>query len=64
MIDPHTINETVETDGESLFCFGEDAETGEMVWAWIPVEILEEAGRTDLLRSAGIWSDDDWEAAA
>ncbi|MBN8977221.1 MAG: hypothetical protein J0I08_12140 [Rhizobiales bacterium] len=54
MIEPDTIEGVGECDGEALLVYGRDANTGQLRWEWLPVEVLIEAGRGDLLP----WLDD------
>jgi hypothetical protein len=49
MIDIDTIEDADECDGEALHAYGRDTSTGEWVWRWVPVEVLIEAGRGDLV---------------
>ncbi|MDF2810412.1 MAG: hypothetical protein K0S56_1443 [Microvirga sp.] len=49
MIDPETIEEWEECDGEAVSCYGFDPDTGEWAWGWVPLENIEENGRTDIL---------------
>ena len=49
MIDPDTIEDADECDGESLHAYGRDTTTGEWRWAWVKVETLIEAGRGNLV---------------
>jgi len=49
MIEPDTIEDADEFDGEALHVYGRDATTDQWLWAWVPVELLIEAGRGDLL---------------
>lgn len=49
MIDPETIEEFDECDGESVSCFGFDPETGAWTWGWVHLEDIEEAGREDIM---------------
>lgn len=48
MIDPDTIEEADECDGEALHVYGRDADSGDWRWQWVSVEALVEAGRGDL----------------
>ncbi|MFK4537923.1 hypothetical protein ABIA00_006106 [Bradyrhizobium ottawaense] len=38
MIDPDTIEDADECDGESLHAYGYDREKGEWRWQWVPIE--------------------------
>jgi hypothetical protein len=49
MIDPNTIDECDECDGEAVHVFGRDTTTGQWVWQWVAIETLLDAGRADLL---------------
>jgi hypothetical protein len=49
MIDLNTIEDADECDGESLRVYGRDVTTGHWQWQWLPVEVLIEAGRSDLV---------------
>jgi hypothetical protein len=49
MIDPDTIEDVDDSDGEALHAYGRDSDTGEWRWQWIAVETLLEAGRGDLV---------------
>jgi hypothetical protein len=64
MIAPDTIEEAEECDGESVSCYGQDADTGEWRWEWVPIETLYECGREDILRAAGFIRDEDEGEAA
>ena len=63
MISPDTIEEAEECDGESVMCHGQDAETGEWRWEWVPVETLYEQGREDILRYVGVIRDEEEDEA-
>ncbi|MCK1296958.1 hypothetical protein IVB33_03030 [Bradyrhizobium sp. 24] len=49
MLDLDTIEEVDDCDGEALHVYGCDPSTGEWCWQWVPVEMLLEAGRGDLV---------------
>lgn len=49
MIDPDTIEDADECDGESLHVYGRDTVTGQWRWQLVSIELLIEAGRGDLL---------------
>ena len=49
MIDPDSIDECDECDGEVLHVYGRDSDTGMWKWQWVAVETLVEAGRGDLV---------------
>lgn len=49
MIDLDTIEDADECDGEVPHVCGRDTETGQWAWQWVPVEVLIESGRGDLL---------------
>lgn len=49
MIAPETIEDTEHSDGESVLSYGFDPDTGQWGWGWVPIEYLEEAGRTDII---------------
>jgi hypothetical protein len=51
MIDPETIEEVDDCDGESVHAYGLDAATGQWGWAWVSFEHLAEAGREDIISS-------------
>jgi hypothetical protein len=55
MIDPDTIEDVDECDGESLHVYGRDISTGRWQWQWLPVEVLIEAGRGDLVPWLSAW---------
>lgn len=54
MIDPDTIEDIDESDGEVIHVYGRNSVTGRWEWKWVPVETLIEAGRGDLVP----WLDD------
>lgn len=54
MIDLDSIEAVDAIDGEELYAFGCDAETGEWRWAWLPVESIYEAGRYDIVETFGL----------
>lgn len=65
MINPDTIDDIDDCDGEAVCCFGEDAETREWKWDWVPIEKLIEAGRQDVVdQVCGRQDDDDEREAA
>jgi hypothetical protein len=49
VIDIESIEDADDCDGESLRAYGYDRELGEWQWQWVPVEVLLEAGRGDLV---------------
>jgi hypothetical protein len=49
MIDIETIEDADECDGEALHAYGRDTTTGQWTWRWVPVEMLIESGRGDLV---------------
>lgn len=49
MIDPDTIEDIDDCDGESVLAYGFDTEKGEWSWGWIWIDILRESGRTDII---------------
>jgi hypothetical protein len=56
MIDPSTIEDIDDCDGESVLAYGR-ATTGRWTWQWVPIETLYEAGRGDILRAVGAIDD-------
>lgn len=48
MLDPDTIDDIDENDGEEVMCYGYDPESKSWKWAWVPYDYLAEAGRTDI----------------
>jgi hypothetical protein len=54
MIDASSIEDFDDTDGESVHAFGCDADTGTWQWAWVPLEYVYEAGRTDIIDGLGL----------
>lgn len=48
MIDPETIEDIDDCDGESVSAYGFDPDTGQWGWGWVALEYIEEAGRTDI----------------
>jgi hypothetical protein len=54
MIDPSMIEEFEDCDGESVHCYGLDRDSDEWTWQWVPVDVLHEYGRQDVLRAAGM----------
>jgi hypothetical protein len=64
MIDPETIEDTDDCDGEALSCYGYDTETGQWCWGLVPLEYIFESGRSDLIaRLHPRYQDGDEEAA-
>jgi hypothetical protein len=63
MISLDTIDEAEDSDGTAVMCHGQDADTGEWRWEWVPIETLYEYGREDILRYVGVIRDDDDEVA-
>ena len=49
MIDPETIEDIDDCDGESIFAYGYDPLTKKWGWAWIELEYVAECGRTDIV---------------
>lgn len=49
MIDPETVEEWEDCDGEAVSCFGFDPDTGQWGWGWVALEYIEEAGREDIM---------------
>jgi hypothetical protein len=49
MIDPDTIEDIDDCDGESVFAYGFDPTSGKWEWAWVPVEHIAESGRSDII---------------
>lgn len=49
MIDPETIEDFDQCDGEDANVYGYDPETDSCDWGWVPIRVIEEAGRTDVL---------------
>lgn len=49
MIDPDTIDEADDCDGESIHAYGYNQNTGAWEWDWIPFEELWEHGRGDIV---------------
>lgn len=52
MIDPDTIEDIDDCDGEEVYAYGYDREAKEWKWAWVPYDFLAEAGRTDIIERA------------
>ncbi|MCO5135983.1 MULTISPECIES: hypothetical protein [unclassified Shinella] len=63
MIDPETIEEIDDCDGESVRAFGFDNDTGRYSWAWVPLEYVAECGRSDIIDRLFPRYDEDEEAA-
>ena len=53
VINTDSIEEVEDFDGEAAFCFGQDGNSTDWRWEWVPIEALMEAGRTDILQSVG-----------
>ena len=49
MIDPDTIDDIDEVDGEEVFCHGYDPSVKEWKWDWVPYDHLADAGRSDII---------------
>ncbi|YBV97098.1 hypothetical protein M1D80_09440 [Phyllobacteriaceae bacterium JZ32] len=49
MIDPETIEDMDDCDGESLHAYGYDPVARKWEWAWIPLEYIYESGRSDII---------------
>ncbi|MFN3832149.1 MAG: hypothetical protein ACK4SQ_07980 [Allorhizobium sp.] len=49
MIDPDTIEDIDDCDGESVLAYGYNPISKEWAWEWVPMEELAEAGRTDII---------------
>lgn len=52
MLDISSIEAVDVVDGEEVFAFGRDLESGQRHWAWISIEALSEAGREDVIEQA------------
>lgn len=62
MIDPETIEDMDDCDGESVHVYGFDPETNGWGWGWLGLEYLYESGRTDII--ARLFPEQDEEDAA
>ena len=49
MIDPETIEEVDDCDGESVHAYGFDAEAKVWKWDWLSLEYVAEGGRSDII---------------
>lgn len=49
MIDPDTIEDIDDCDGECVLAYGYDSETKAWKWDWVALEVLADAGRTDII---------------
>lgn len=49
MIDPDTIDDIDDVDGEEVLCHGYNPLKKTWTWDWVPMEHLHEAGRTDII---------------
>jgi hypothetical protein len=49
MIDPETIEDIDDCDGEAVYCYGFDRETNGWTWGWLSLEYLYESGRADII---------------
>lgn len=49
MIDPETIEDIDDCDGESVYAYGYDPKTGACCWGWVPLEYIQESGRADIM---------------
>ena len=49
MIDPDTIEEVDDCDGEAVLAYGYNPVSKAWEWAWVQMEELAEAGRTDII---------------
>ena len=60
MIDPETIEDIDDCDGESIFAYGFDHVKKSWEWAWVPIEHVAECGRSDIVdRLFPRYDDDD-----
>ncbi len=58
MIDPETIEDMDDCDGESAHVYGLNIETGRYGWGWVTLEALYEAGRSDIIRGLFPYQED------
>ncbi len=49
MIDPATIEDIDDCDGEAVYAYGFNPETETWGWGWIALDYIQEAGRTDIM---------------
>lgn len=63
MIDPETIEEFDDCDGESVHVYGLDNDTGKYSWGWVPLDYVAERGRSDIIDRLFPRYDDEEEAA-
>ncbi|MGU3493674.1 hypothetical protein ACLBXM_06485 [Xanthobacteraceae bacterium A53D] len=49
MIDPTTIEDIDDCDGESIYCYGFDPDSGKWECQWVPLEYVADAGRSDII---------------
>lgn len=49
MIDPETIEDIDDCDGEAVYVYGFDPETKSWTWGWLSLEYLYESGRSDII---------------
>ncbi len=64
MIDPETIEEVDDCDGESVRAYGFDPEAKTWKWDWVSLEYVVECGRSDIIDRLFPRYDDDEEDAA
>ena len=55
MINPETIEDIDDCDGEEIFAYGYDPVSKTWKWDWVPFDHLAEAGRTDIIER--VWGE-------
>lgn len=54
MIDPDTIEDIDDCDGDSIWAYGYNTVSKQWEWGAVPLEYVYDAGRTDILRRLGL----------
>lgn len=49
MIDPETIEDIDDCDGESISAYGYNPESRKWEWGWVPLEYVADCGRSDII---------------
>lgn len=63
MIDPETIEDMDDCDGESVHAYGYDPVKDTWGWGWVALEYIYESGRTDIIERISPQHADTEEAA-
>jgi hypothetical protein len=59
MIDPDTIEDIDDCDGDAILAYGFDTASEKWAWAWLPIQFIAEAGRSDIIDRIFPRHDDD-----